>query len=96
MKEKIKSLTLCQTIGTIFLIPVFIIAPFGCGTSYLKNYQSALHSTDAPKYRVVEWKIEHNLFNNTYPTMDQEELKDDLALALPAEPETMQPQTSRD
>lgn len=61
----------------MLLIVGLIISTVGCGTSYLRTYQSALQGPDGPKYRMVEWKIEHNLFNTKYQQADREDPEDE-------------------
>ncbi len=77
MQTKKKSLWRNRCVVTLLLILAFIILNIGCGASYLKTYRSNLYGPDGPNYRVVEWKIEHNLFNSKYQKVDQEDLEED-------------------
>jgi hypothetical protein len=78
MQSKINVLYERQLVVVMLLILVFIISTIGCGTGQLRTYQAALLGPDSPKYRMVDWKIEHNLFNGRHQQVDLEDLNDDI------------------
>jgi hypothetical protein len=79
MQAEIKALGGCRFFISLLLTMVFIIATVGCGSSYLKGHQSNLYGPNGPKYRVVEWKIEHNLFNSKYQRVEQEDAEENFS-----------------
>jgi hypothetical protein len=75
-KMQAKMMALCgsRVVVALLLILAVSISVIGCATSYLKTYQTALRAPDAPKYRMVDWKIEHNLLNGRYTKLDKDDL----------------------
>jgi len=78
MQSKIRALHARQIAVSLLFILGLVFSTIGCGASQLRTYQSALLGPDGPKYRMVDWKIEHNLFNGKYQQADLEDSKNDL------------------
>ena len=76
MGTKMRALSGCRVVVAGLFILAVMVSAVGCGTSSLASYRASLQDTGAPKFKVYNRKVEHNMFNSTYQ-QGKEDWEDD-------------------